>query len=62
MWPMLPQKARKPDVDSVERALTELVNEGLILAYRGKDTRTYYKVNRRRLKEISALLKKSREG
>jgi hypothetical protein len=40
----------------VEWALTELVNRGLILARRGKGARTYYKVNRRKMKEISALL------
>jgi hypothetical protein len=40
----------------VEDALTELVNRGLVLARRGKGVRTYYKVNRRRMKEISSLL------
>ena len=45
--------------DIVGEALTELVNRGLILARRGKGAGTYYKINRRKLKEISALLKRS---
>ena len=49
-------RAAKRSVVAVEKALTELVVRGLILERRGKDARTYYKVNRRRLREISALL------
>lgn len=40
----------------IEGALTKLVNRGLVLARSGKGARTYYKVNRRKMKEISALL------
>lgn len=40
----------------VEGALTELVNRELVLARMGEGARTYYKVNRRKMKEISALL------
>jgi len=46
----------KSNTALVEEALTELVDRGLILARRCKDARAYYKVNRRKLKEISTLL------
>jgi hypothetical protein len=49
-------QAAKSNTALIEGALTELVNRGLVLARSGKGARTYYKVNRRRLKEISALL------
>ena len=44
----------------VKETLTDLVNRGLVLARRSKDARTCYKINRRKLKEISALLTRSR--
>jgi hypothetical protein len=40
----------------VEEALAELTGKGLVLERMGEGARTYYKVNRRRLKEISELL------
>ena len=46
----------KSNAALVEEALTELVDRGLILARRAEDARVYYKINRRKLKEISALL------
>jgi hypothetical protein len=49
-------QAVKSNTALIEGALTELVNRGLVLARSGKGTRTYYKVNRRKMKEISALL------
>ena len=52
----LSEQEVKSNTALVGEALTELVNRGLILARRCKDARTYYKVNRRKLKEISALL------
>ena len=52
----LSEQATRSNKGLVERALTELVNRGLVLARRGKSVRTYYKVNRRKMKEISALL------
>lgn len=54
-WWLLGQ-ATRPNTARVEEALTELVSSGLVLARRGKGARTYYKINRRKLKEISALL------
>ena len=52
----LSEQEVKSNTALVEEALTELVNRGLVLARRGKGVRTYYKVNRRKLKEISVLL------
>ena len=52
----LSERTAKRSVVAVEEALTELVDRGLILKRMGQDARTYYKVNRRRLREISALL------
>jgi DNA-binding PadR family transcriptional regulator len=49
-------QATRSNKGLVEGVLTELVNRGLVLARRGKGVRTYYKVNRRKMKEISALL------
>lgn len=44
----------------VQMALTELVGMGVVLERKGKDARTYYKLNRRKLKEIRALLARFR--
>ncbi len=52
----LSEQTVKPSMTVVAEALTELVDRGLILARSGKESRTFYKVNRRRMKEISTLL------
>jgi DNA-binding PadR family transcriptional regulator len=52
----LSERAVKPNVALVEEALTELVDLGFILTRRSEEARAYYKVNRRKLKEISAML------
>ena len=44
---------------TVKEALVELVVADLVHARRGKDSRIYYKVNRRKLKEISGVLSKA---
>jgi hypothetical protein len=44
---------------TVKEALVALVVADLVLERRGKDTRVYYKLNRRKLKEISAFLSKA---
>jgi|SRR5882672_8615965 len=41
---------------TVKKALVDLVVGDLVLERRGKDSRIYYKINRRKLKEVSALL------
>lgn len=40
----------------VRKALEELVIAGLVLERRGKGSRVYYKINPKKVKEISALL------
>lgn len=46
----------KPNMAVVEGALARLVNKGLVIARGGECARIYYKVDRRRLEEISAML------
>ena len=52
----LPERPARPNAARVEGALAELVNFGLVLARRSEDARTYYKADRRRLREIAAVL------
>ena len=52
----LSERAAKPNTILVEEALAELVDLGFILTRRTEDARAYYKVNHRKLKEISAML------
>lgn len=52
----LSERAAKPNIALVEEALTELVDLEFILTRKTEDARAYYKVNRRKLKEISAML------
>jgi hypothetical protein len=44
------------NIARVKKALEELVSAGLMLERRGKGSRIYYKINSRRVKEISRLL------
>jgi len=57
----LPGGDTRPNVTLVAEALAELTAHGLILARRGEDARAHYKVNRRKLKEISDVLSR-RDG
>jgi predicted nuclease with TOPRIM domain len=50
-WWLLEQEIKK-QMEKVQAALDELIAEGSVLARRGKDGRTHYHINRRRLKEI----------
>jgi hypothetical protein len=52
----LSERAAKPSTALVEEELAELVALGFIRKRKSEDARTYYKVNRRKLKEISAVL------
>lgn len=47
----------KGNVARVKEALEELVTASLVLERRGKESRTYYKINPRKLKEVSELLR-----
>jgi hypothetical protein len=60
-WLLGDEQAGKPNIESVEETLTDLVREGLVIRRGGEDRLTYYKLNRRRLKEISDQLKKNPE-
>jgi hypothetical protein len=59
-WWLLEQEIQRR-MAQVRAALAELVARGLVLERQGKDGRTYYRVNRRRLAQIRELLK-SGEG
>jgi len=52
----------KSNAARVREALDELVTAGLVLARRGNESRTYYKINRRKLKEISAVPQRKKLG
>jgi hypothetical protein len=52
----LPGRDARPNVTLVAEALAELTALGFILARRGEDARALYKINRRKLKEISDVL------
>jgi len=52
----LSEQTGKPNTALVEVALKRLVTDGLVVARERGGAQTYYKVNRRRLKEIKALL------
>ncbi len=55
-WWLLEQQIKRQTA-KVKEALAELVSKGLILERKGKDSRTHYRINRRKYKEIQALLK-----
>lgn len=44
-WWLLEQKIKHQSV-KVKEALAELVAKGLVLEYKGKDSRTHYRINR----------------
>jgi hypothetical protein len=52
----LSERPARPNAARVKEALAELVALGLVLARRGEGARTYYKANRRKLREIAAVL------
>jgi hypothetical protein len=47
----------KHQIGLVKDALAMLVNEGLVIAQQGSDSRTHYKINLRRRKKIVSLLR-----
>jgi len=50
-WWLLEQEIKK-QMDKAQAALDELIAGGWVVARQGKDGRTRYRINRRRLKEI----------
>jgi DNA-binding PadR family transcriptional regulator len=55
-WWLLERKIKRQTAN-VREALTELVAKGWVLEYKGRDARTYYRLNRRKHEEIRALLR-----
>jgi len=55
----LSEQPGRPNAAAVEEAVARLVSSGLVEAREREGARTYYKVNRRRLREIKALLTQS---
>ena len=56
-WWLLEQRIRH-QMAIVQEALSDLVAENLVLRRQGKDSRTHYRVNGRRLKKIRKLLER----
>ncbi|HEX8180446.1 MAG TPA: hypothetical protein VF525_12945 [Pyrinomonadaceae bacterium] len=54
-WWLLEQKIERQTL-AVRQALEELAAQKLIIARRTKDLRTHYRINRRKAKDIRALL------
>ena len=52
----LPGGDARPNVTLVAEALAEMTAEGFVIARVGEDARAHYKLNRRKLKEISEVL------
>ena len=59
-WWLLAQHIER-HVSTVKEALAELVSKDLIVERKGKDSRTYYRLNQRKAKEISHLLQDQRD-
>lgn len=55
-WWLLEQKIKNLTAE-VKQSLDDLVWRGLVLERRGKDARVHYRVNRRKLREISKIIK-----
>jgi hypothetical protein len=55
-WWLLEQSI-KIRTSEVKAALEDLVNKKLVLEHKGKDSRTHYRINRRKYREIAALVK-----
>ncbi|MFX0194760.1 MAG: hypothetical protein ACFFCW_01460 [Candidatus Hodarchaeota archaeon] len=55
-WWLLERKIEYA-VAKVKEALSELVTKGLVLENKGRDSRTHYRINRRKHGEIQVILK-----
>lgn len=58
-WWLLQQRIKHETV-KVKSALAELVAKNLVVERKGMDSRTYYRINRSRLKEIREMLGRKR--
>ena len=59
-WWLLEREIRDRQAE-VERALSELVAEGLVIAHRGAGARTRYRLNQDRAEEVERLFERRRE-
>ena len=59
-WGLLERKI-KYQTDIVKQALAELVGRGLILEYKGGDSRIRYRMNQDRHEEIRSFLRRNKE-
>jgi hypothetical protein len=57
-WWLLEQHA-KQQVAQVQGAIAQLVGEGLLLERKDKESRVHYRVNRKKRKEVTSLLKQT---
>lgn len=60
-WWLLPQRIRERSA-AVRAALDELADQKLIVASAGRDARVHYRINRRKMKAIRALLEQPEGG
>jgi hypothetical protein len=58
-WWLLEERI-KQQTAAVEEALADLTKKQLILKHKGRDLRTHYRINGRKMKQISTLLNKQR--
>ena len=56
-WWLLEQRIKK-QMREVKATLDELVENGLLVERRGKDSKTHYKINRRKYKKIQQLIER----
>lgn len=54
-WWLLEQKIKR-ETRQVQKVLDELVAQGLISPRKAKDSRTHYRINKRKVEEIRAVL------
>ena len=60
-WWLLEQKIRNR-ITIIEEALRQLVAADFIFEYKGRDSRTHYRINQCKYDEIQALLKSRTDG
>ena len=56
-WWLLEQSI-KNRMAGVKESLDELIAKGLVIERKGRDSRSHYRINRRKLREISEILRR----
>ncbi len=59
-WWLLERKIKR-HISKVEKALSELVAKGFILEHKGKDSHSYYRLNKSKHTDLKTLLKQAQE-